>query len=177
MKPKLHLLHLVCLFVFLQVGGNKLFSQAPQWLDWETYQTVMEEEPKKAMIYIYTNWCGPCAKMDSSTFNDPGIKMALEADYYPVKFNAEDTPPLKFKGEIFNFVFSRRKGFHALAFHLAGQKLSYPCFILLDEKQVKTGNWFGYLDMVSMLHFLKFPDQSTESYPTMESWMGRLPDK
>ena len=177
MMPKISLHIMFCLFFLLAIGIDFLQAQKPEWLDWETYQTAMAEDPKKALIYIYTDWCGPCARMDSSTFSDSIILNTLDGEYYSVKFNAEYTQPLNFKGETFDFIFSRKKGFHALAFHLAGQKLSYPCFVILDEMQVKSGVWFGYLKTELMLDFLQFPNQNTEDYPTIESWMERTENK
>lgn len=171
MKLYLSGLSLILVVSLAQVGTNNLAAQEPIWLSWEAYQIAMEAEPKKAMVYIYTEWCGPCAKMDSSTFIDPKVKGKLDGDFYAVKFNAEDNRSLNFKGESYDFIFSRRKGFHALAFYLAGQKLSYPCFILLDEKQSRQGGWFGYLNPLSFLHLLEFPNQSTDLHPTLEAWM------
>jgi thioredoxin-related protein len=72
--------------------------------------------------------------MDKNTFTDPQIARLLNEKYYAVKFDAEQTADVVFKGTTFKFVAFGNKGAHQLAMALLNNQLSYPNFVFLDEE-------------------------------------------
>jgi thioredoxin-related protein len=107
-----------------------------QWLTMEEALKKNAKKPKKFMIDVYTDWCGWCKVMDKETFSDPTIIAYVNANYYAVKFNAEQTTPINFNGKDYNFVVTdatRNKGYHELAYFLVNGRLSYPTVAFLDE--------------------------------------------
>ena len=52
-------------------------------------------------IDVYTDWCGWCKRMDASTFKDPTVAAYLNANFYPVKLNAETRDTITFNGKTY----------------------------------------------------------------------------
>ena len=128
------LLTLVCSAFVLPVG-DKVTDEEGE-VNWLTFEEALERsktEKRKIFIDVYTDWCGWCKKMDKDTFRKPAIAKYLNENYYPVKFNAEQTEDVTFKGHTFKFVASGRRGYHQLAASLLNNKLSYPSVVFLDE--------------------------------------------
>ena len=71
--------------------------------------------------------------MDKNTFTDPEVAKLLNEKFYPVKFDAEQTADVVFRGNTFKFIPSGNKGTHQLAIALLNGQLSYPNFVFLDE--------------------------------------------
>ncbi len=112
-----------------------LSSQAHvKWLSWEDALQRNQKEKRKILVDVYTNWCGWCKKMDKTTFSDEKIAEYVNANYYPVKFNAEQREDIIFNNKIYKYVGSfGRKGYHELAFEIMRGKLSYPTAVFIDE--------------------------------------------
>ncbi len=71
------------------------------WLSLEEASKLYESNPKPMFIDVYTDWCGWCKKMDASTFQDDNIAKYLNANFYPVKLDAETTDSINFMGKTY----------------------------------------------------------------------------
>lgn len=108
-------------------------------------QSKKDSIPKKMFIDFYTGWCGWCKRMDATTFKDQNVVSYMNANFYPVKFDAETTDTIVFNGNSFlnsepDFKRSSpnsRGKVHYLAYTLLEGKLSYPSYAILDEKQAR----------------------------------------
>ena len=118
------------------------------WMSFEEALEKSKTEPRKMMIDLYTDWCGWCKRMDKDTFEDDDIADYLNANYYPVKFDAEYKEDIVFNGRTFKFVKNGRRGYHELAAELANGRLSFPTTVFLDEKQRLIQPLPGYKDPV-----------------------------
>ncbi|MFZ1806005.1 MAG: DUF255 domain-containing protein [Cyclobacteriaceae bacterium] len=106
-------------------------------VNWMTFEEAIEKsktEKRKIFIDVYTDWCGWCKVMDKNTFSEEKIAKILNEQFYPVKFNAEQTEDVEFNGTTFKFVPSGNKGYHQLAAALLNNQLSYPTVVFLDEE-------------------------------------------
>ena len=68
------------------------FSAIAQQINWVTLEeavALQKKEPKKIMMDVYTNWCGPCKMFDKNTFQNKDVADYVNEHYYAVKFNAE----------------------------------------------------------------------------------------
>lgn len=128
-----------------------------EWLTWEEAVQRMEKEPKKMFIDVYTEWCGWCKKMDKSTFLDPKVVKAMNAEFYAVKLDAEQKADIVYNNTTLRFrADAGRRGIHELAYSLLDGKMSYPSFVYLDEKQHRITISPGYKTGDMMLKELVF---------------------
>lgn len=104
-----------------------------KWMSFEEAVEKSKTEKRKIFIDVYTDWCGWCKVMDKNTFTDAEIAKVLNEKFYPVKFDAEQTADVVFRGNTFKFIPSGNKGTHQLAMALLNNQLSYPNFVFLDE--------------------------------------------
>ncbi|HOV10427.1 MAG TPA: DUF255 domain-containing protein [Bacteroidales bacterium] len=120
-------------FTFAQKNKNK-----PVVFKWYTFQEALKlnkKNPKKIFVDIYTDWCGWCKKMDAGPFADSIIKAYMAQNYYPVKLNAESKDTIEFNGNTYvNPNPSSARSSHQLAAALLQGRLSYPSFVILNEK-------------------------------------------
>ncbi len=72
------------------------------WLTLEEAQELNKTNPKKIIVDLYTEWCGPCKMMMRQTFTDPDLISYLNENFYAVKFNAESQAPVTFKGKTYS---------------------------------------------------------------------------
>jgi len=132
---------------FILLASTGLFAQDQiNWYTWDEGMSKAQEEDKKFIIDMYTDWCGWCKRMDKVTFQNPAIAAYINENYIAIKFNAEQKGEINFKGTSFKFIDSGRRGYHALAAQLTNGKLSYPTVIFLDEEQEVIQSLPGFLD-------------------------------
>src|SRR5258706_11010981 len=118
--------------VVLAIGPLKVKAQSDNHLagspvKWMTFEEAVEKSKiEKRMIFIdvFTDWCGWCKVMDKNTFPDPEIARILNENYYPVKFNAEQTGDVAFRGATFKFIAQGNRGYHQLAAALLNNQMS-----------------------------------------------------
>ena len=105
-------------------------------IQWKTFESSMDlkDNGKKYFIFVYTDWCSWCHRMESTTFQDEKIVNLLNERFVPVLFNAESKEPISFNGTEFKFVANGSRGYHELAAALLNNRLSYPSVVFLDEK-------------------------------------------
>jgi len=102
--------HLIFLTIFL-LGSMTLPAQSAtktakatkiNWLTLEEAQELNKTNPKKIMVDLYTEWCGPCKMMMRQTFTDPQLINYINQNFYAVKFNAESQAPVTFNGKLYS---------------------------------------------------------------------------
>ena len=135
-----------------------LCAQEIKWLSLEEAieRSVSDEDPKKIFVDVYTDWCGWCKKMDATTFSNPKVAEYMNEHFYMVKFDAESTEEVSFKGKVFKFQAQGRKGFHELAYALLNGRLSYPSVVFLNEKQELLSPVPGYREAEEFLDIARF---------------------
>ncbi len=153
-------------------------TTAPQasikWLSVEEAVAAAKKEPRKIMIDVYTNWCGPCKMMAQNTFTDPRFIEYMNANYYCVKFNAESADSLVFNGQVFknpDYDPSRtgRNGVHQFSRYL--NVSAYPTLVFMDENATVIGPVVGYKTAPQLEIFLKFfASNQHKTVLTQEQW-------
>jgi len=104
----------IFLLTILLLGGISLSAQTAtkstkammagkiNWLTLEEAQELNKTNPKKILVDLYTEWCGPCKLMMRQTFTDPKLINYINEHFYAVKFNAESQAPVNFKGKLYS---------------------------------------------------------------------------
>lgn len=116
---------------------SPLQSETINWISFEQLPALMEKEPRKILVHIYTPWCGYCKRMEKNVFTQPEVIRLINKKFYAIKFNAESKETIVFnkKTYTYNPTYSkRRNGAHKLAIELLEDNTLYPSEIVLDAK-------------------------------------------
>lgn len=128
MKKIFALITIISIFSFKPSNEESI-----KWISIQELEAALENEPRKVMIDVYTDWCGWCKKMDATTFKDPKVSKIVNEKFYAVKFNAESTEEITLKGQTYKFVPKGKRGYNELAAALMSGQMSYPTVVYLDE--------------------------------------------
>lgn len=157
-------LSIVAIYAFNQHPSPNAHEEGN--VGWMTFEEAVEatlkakqegKKPKKMFIDVYTDWCGWCKKMDKETFEQPEIAKYLQANFYPVKLNAEQPEDIEFAGKTFKFIANGSRGYHEMAAALLDGKMSYPTTVYLNSEFQLLQRVPGYLDVQTfdmILHYL-----------------------
>ena len=80
---------------------SALIAQEIKWMSLAEALEAQKKEPRKIMMDVYTNWCGPCKMMDKNTFANPDVAAYVSKYFYAVKFNAEGNEKIHYQGKEF----------------------------------------------------------------------------
>lgn len=158
-------------------------------LTWYTLKEAIaaqEKNPKKILVDVYTDWCGPCKMMMRNTFTNPVIIAYIQEHYYPVKFNAEGPQPMTWKGvEYTNPTYdpnkTGRNGTHQLTYQIAtvNGRVAYPTLVYIDEELNILTPIQGYMTPSQLEPILTFfgedhhkTDEYADYVKTFESKIG-----
>ena len=139
---------LMFFMIALFVGNVTLFAQKSdtllssiRWYSFENALMLNEERAaqglpiKKIFVDVYTDWCGWCKHMDATTFAHPVIVKKLNEEWIPVKINAERKDTVIINGQLFvNENPKSPRSPHQLAQILLSGQMSYPSYVLIDER-------------------------------------------
>lgn len=134
-------------------NGNET---AIHWLTMEEAYQLQQKQPKKVIVDIYAEWCGWCKRMDNTTFQNPDIIRYINDNFYAVKLDAETKRTIKLGEESFNYRSNGRGGMNELAMELAGNQLSLPTVVLLNEQlnnRLVAQAYQSPTDMDAILHY------------------------
>lgn len=156
------------------ITGFSLNAQI-EWMSMNEALDAQEKKPKKIFVDVYTEWCGPCKMMDKNTFTNDDLIDYVNTHFYAVKFNAEGTEEVDYKG--FNYTNPnydpKRKGkrnaqhFFANALKVSG----YPTVVFFDEDAEVISPVVGYKTPEQLEIYLKMI--ATDKYQkikTAEDW-------
>jgi thioredoxin-related protein len=128
------LLSLSC-SLLLQVSFSQTEAHGlVNWLTFEEAQKKNKEVNKPFIIDIYTDWCGWCKHMIKTTYSNPGIASYINANFYPVKFDAETKDTIEYNGKIYKPLSPQPRTAHELAIKFLGNSLSYPSTMFVTNK-------------------------------------------
>ncbi|MCS5489421.1 thioredoxin family protein [Algoriphagus limi] len=126
---------LIFLFGFLFLAATAYSQEKITWLKFEEAVAANQSNPKMLLVDVYTDWCGWCKKMDAETFTDPEVIEYINANFYAVKLNAEDTQ------RTFDFM---GKKFSEAQMAAAMRVRSYPNFVVIEPKLQNIAQLPGY---------------------------------
>lgn len=164
------------LFLFLMFPAV-LLAQEIKWMSFEEAIEAQKKAPKKIIMDVYTNWCGPCRLMDKKTFGHPDVASYINKNFYAVKFNAEGNELLMYKGKSYtnpNYrpeLANERNYQHQFAEYM--QIMAYPSVVFLDEQGEFISPVTGYKSPKQMEMYLKvFSTDAYKKIQTSEDWQA-----
>lgn len=134
-------------------------SQEINWMTFEEALAAQKKKPKKIMMDVYTNWCGPCKMLDKNTFHNKDVVEYVNKNYYAVKFNGEGNSEVSYNGQDYknpNYkeeLKNRRNSAHELT-RVLGIR-AYPTIVYFDEKGEKIQPISGYMKPKQIELYLK----------------------
>ncbi len=156
---------LFLIFISLCLSVSSLAQDKIHWITMNQLEVAMAKEPKKVLIDVYTNWCGPCKMMMSQTFSNSEIITYVNDNFYAVKFNAEGNEAFTFLGV--NYVnksfnpanANRRNGTHDFTQAIApvNGRIAYPTLVYLDENSQIISPVQGFWksrEYLPLIHFI-----------------------
>ena len=154
--------------ILLMVGITA--SAQVRWMTLDEALAAQQQAPKKILMDVYTDWCGPCKLLDKNPFGNPDVSAYINQNYYAVKFNAEGNEPINYMGNSFgnpNYDPNRtgRNARHEFTAYLG--VTGYPTVVFLDEQGQFITPVVGYHNVQQMEFYLKL--FYTNDYKTLSS--------
>lgn len=146
--------HIFQLLLFFSLS----LSGQVKWITLDEALAAQQKNPKKILMDVYTNWCGPCKLLDKNTFGNPDVSAYINENYYAVKFNAEGNELINYLGNNFsnpnyNPNRSGRNVRHQFTAYLG--ITGYPTIVFLDEYGQFITPVVGYQNVQQMEFYLK----------------------
>lgn len=152
------IISLLCCFAFVLPQEEPDSEPLIKWMSFHEMMKVNEENPKKVILDVYTDWCGWCKRMENSTYQDIAIAEYINEHFYPVKFDAESKGLIELYGQQYKYHVPRKgRGYHELALIFTRGQLTYPTTVFLDSDLTSIKTFPGYhntVDMEKVLHFI-----------------------
>ena len=102
------------------------------WMTWAEAMAAHGKAAKPILVSFYTDWSTWDKRMEKNTFGDPRVIEFVTANFYPVRFDAEQQGPLTFEGKTYKYRKNGSRGVHELAAELLDNRLTYPAIVYLD---------------------------------------------
>jgi thioredoxin-related protein len=128
------------------VCGQNEADGLVKWLSFKEAQEKNKQVPKPLLVDIYTDWCGWCKHMMKTTYSNAALAGYINANFYPVKFNAEGKDTIEYNGKIYKPLSPEPKTPHELTLKFLGEKLSYPSTIFITNNFEYNLLTQGFLD-------------------------------
>lgn len=141
-------------FTSCQAQTDAHTGQKIKWMSFTQAVEANKKAPKKIFIDIYTGWCGWCKKMDASTFMDDSVANYMNEKFYAVKLDAETKDTIIFNDHA--FVYMPENKANSLALSLLNGKMSYPTFVIMDEKVQLLTPVPGFQTVPQIMPILKY---------------------
>jgi thioredoxin-related protein len=162
--------------LFLTIGlyGYSLNAQEINWVSVDKAVALQKQAPKKIIMDVYTNWCGPCKMLDRNTFKNPDVVKYINENFYAVKFNAEGNAEFDFKERSFSnpnydpAKANRRNSSHEFARYLRIQ--AFPTIVFLDEEANYIAGVKGYQGPQQIELYLKLFNSDDYKNMTQEGF-------
>ncbi len=120
-------------------------SKKINWVSIEEAEKLTLEVPKKIFVDVYTDWCGWCKRMNTTTYTDEAVIDYVNEHFYAVKLNAESKENISLKGMNTNGIELAR------SFRVS----AYPTIVFIDETFERVTPLPGYRKAAELRDILK----------------------
>ena len=160
----------IILILILLVAGV-VNAQKINWMTMNDAIAAQEKQPKKILVDVYTNWCGPCKLLDRNTFSNADVAAYINEHFYAVKFNAEGNETVSINAQTFanpKFDPSKTRGRNSVHQFARFMRVSaYPTMLFIESDGTLITNLKGYRTPQQLEPFLKL--YGTDLWKTVDS--------
>ena len=166
------------LIIVLFASFKPIPKEATNKINWVTIEeaiALQKKAPKKIIMDVYTNWCGPCKMLDKNTFQNEDVANYVNEHFYAVKFNAEGNDNVIYKDKTYgnpNYdatKANRRNSAHEFSRYLKVN--AYPTMVFFDEEANYLTPVTGYLKPQQLELYLKlFQSDKHKEMKTQEQF-------
>jgi len=168
---------IISLFICFSLN---LSAQQIEWLRMNEALEQQEDNPKKILLFVYTEWCGYCHKMNEKTFVHKDVIKYVNKHFYAVNFNGEGTETVNYKDfEYTNPNYDpKRKGRNYQHFFADALEItSYPAIVFFDEKGDIISPVKGYKSAEDLEIYLKMvASDDYKSVTSAKDWQDYQKD-
>ncbi len=135
--------------ILLLVAAAFCGAVSAQVVNWKTFDAGLKDAAagkKYGFIDVYTDWCGYCKMLESTTLKAKPVLDELNKNFVSIKLNAESEVPLTWKGK-----------------KMTGRELAtqwgvegFPTLLFLNSKGEVIGSFASYAETDLMVHLLKY---------------------
>ncbi|MEN5193982.1 thioredoxin family protein [Sphingobacterium faecium] len=147
------LLTIIILYPLSHYGQERIIYTSFQQLD-----SLLSVAPRETIIFIHTDWCSYCRKIEKEVFTKKEIAELINDNYYLIKLDAESVEEINFDQHTWKpQSFKKQTGvYHPLAsILLTNQKMIFPTLLRYDKtfrlKSIKQ----KYLSPKELANFLR----------------------
>ena len=124
----------------------------------KTLDSLNAEEARPTVVFLHTDWCKVCHRMEATTFANEAVIEQLNSQFHFVSMDAEGKDDITYRGHTFRFrPTGRNTGVHELAEQLGtidGQ-LNYPTLVALNTSNEIVFQYGGLMDAKELLAVLE----------------------
>lgn len=132
--------------LLLGAAVSPVLSQEVAWKPFEKGLKDAASFKKYAFVDVYTDWCGYCKMMESTTLKAKPVLAELEKNFVSIKFNAESEDQVTWKG--------KKVSMRDLSMSWGVE--GFPTLLFLNPKGEIIGSFSSYAEADLMINLLKY---------------------
>lgn len=152
--------------LWVQLGWSQ--NTKIEWTPIEELEQKMEQEPRRIIFDVYTDWCGWCKVMERKTYGNEKVAAYINKNYYAVKLNAEGKQPISFMGMTYEY--QPQMKLNDLAIQLLMGKYSYPTTVFMEKNTRNIMPIPGYLTVKDIEPILKYFNEAADQGLDYQEW-------
>lgn len=129
---KISMLLIVLFYPLLHFGQERI-----NWVSFEQLDSLLAVEPRETLIFIHTDWCSYCRKMEREIFTKQNLVTVINKNYYAVSLDAESAQEITFDQSVWKPKSNKKRTgqHHPLALALLnGKQMVFPSLLRFDKE-------------------------------------------
>lgn len=129
---KISMLLIALFYPLLHFGQERI-----NWVSFKLLDSLLAVEPRETLIFIHTDWCAYCRKMEREIFTKQNLVTVINKNYYAVSLDAESVQEITFDQSVWKPKSNKKRTgqYHPLALALLnGKQMVFPSLLRFDSE-------------------------------------------